>query len=71
MFQEKSKHSTSVRSVNSITRSDKKFLNFKTYKLPLVKINPKSATLKVPRDMVIKKEKKEMDISSKYWLFGS
>ena len=34
-FQEKSEHSTSVRSVNSITPSGKKSLKVKTYNLPL------------------------------------
>ena len=69
-FQEKSEQSTSVRSVNSITPSGKKALEVKTYNLPLVKINLKNLHQKFPMTRSFKM-KKEMDIFSIYWLFGS
>ena len=54
--QEKSKHSTSVRSVNSITHSGKKSRHII---LPLVKTNPKSPLTRIPCDVVIQNEKRD------------
>ena len=58
-FQEKSEHSTSVRSVHSINHSGKKSLKVKTQNLPLVKINLKSPPPKIPCDVVIQNEKRD------------
>ena len=58
-FQEKSEHSTSARSVDTITHSGKKSLKVKTQNLPLVKINLKSPPPKIPCDMVIQNEKRD------------
>ena len=69
-FQEKSESSTSVRSVHSNTPYGKKSLKVKTYNLPLVKINLKSP----PPNIFVTWSftmTKQIDIFSKYWLFGN
>ena len=58
-FQEKLEHSTSVRSVNSITPSGKRYLKVKTHNLPLVKINLKNPPPKIPCDVVIQNQKRD------------
>ena len=63
-FQEKSKNSTSVRSVHSITPFDKRSLKVKTHNLPLVKINLKSFPPKISCDVVIQNEKKRWTFSA-------
>ena len=58
-FQEKSEHSTLVRSANRIVPSCQKSFKVKTYNLLVVKINSKSPPSKTHCDVVFQNEERQ------------